>query len=313
MSTINGRGLTVGGIDGIMNREFPSQDLGVDGVMKRTQDTMKAYIISMLNDHDSTVATRRLLRSIESTKSNIDAMTFNAVTPETMDENIKRLFGSQMPYAKIQYTYPKTEAENRLDILSGLKLSAYVNKDIRKRISCFLSHYSLWRLCYQMKEPIMILEHDALFKRTFDYTNIKDRFTGTVLGINDPRGATRKARVYDVNCQKRQQILDEQWKQNNKGKHQLSQMGRADEYSPPEYQLFTAPNVDGDNSVPQGLAGNSAYIIKPQGAADLMGLVAEHGFWPNDAIMCKQLMPRQLMQLYPYVTVVQGLQSTTST
>ena len=74
MSTINGRGLTVGGIDGIMNREFPSQDLGVDGVMKRTQDTMKAYIISMLNDHDSTVATRRLLRSIESTKSNIDAM-----------------------------------------------------------------------------------------------------------------------------------------------------------------------------------------------------------------------------------------------
>lgn len=304
MSTINSRGLTVGGIDGIMNREFPSQDLGVDGVMKRTQDTMKAYIISMLNDHDSTVATRRLLRSIELSKSNIDAMTFNAVTPETMDENIKKLFGSQMPYAKIQYTYPKTEAENRLDILSGLKLSAYVNKDIRKRISCFLSHYSLWRLCYQMKEPIMILEHDALFKRTFNYKDIKDRFTGTVLGINDPRGATRKARVYDVNCQKRHEKLNLEWVQDNKGRQGILK---------PEYQLFTAPNVDGDNAVPQGLAGNSAYIIKPQGAADLMGLVAEHGFWPNDAIMCKQLMPRQLMQLYPYMTTVQGLQSTTST
>lgn len=305
MSTIDGRGLTVGGIDGIMEREFPKQDLGVDGVMKRTEFTMKAYIISMLNDHDSTVATRRLLRSIEQSKSNIDAMTFNAVTPETMDDNINKLFGSQMPYAKIQYTYPKTQEENRLDILSGLKLSAYVNKDLRKRVSCFLSHYSLWRLCYQMKEPIMILEHDALFKRTFDYSNISERFTGNVLGLNDPNGATRKPRVYDTNSIKRYEKLNIEWHQRNKGKGKQK--------TPPEYQLFTAPNVDGDNQVPQGLAGNSAYVIRPQGASNLMGLVAEHGIWPNDAIMCKQLMPKQLMQIYPYVTVVQGIKSTTTT
>ena len=305
MSTIDGRGLTVGGIGGIMEREFPSQDLGVDGVMKRTEHTMKAYIISMLNDHESTVATRKLLRSIESTKSNIDAMTFNAVTPETMDDNINRLFGSQMPYAKIQYTYPKTEAENRLDILSGLRLSAYPTKDIRKRISCFLSHYSLWRMCYQMKEPIMILEHDAIFKRTFDYANINDRFTGTVMGLNDPKGATRRPRIYDTNSQKRADALEDAWTQRNRGKSKQK--------IPPEYQIFTAPNVDGDNTVPQGLAGNSAYIIKPLGASNLMGLVAEHGFWPNDAIMCKQLMVKQLQQIYPYVTEVQGLQSTTST
>jgi|13_taG_2_1085334.scaffolds.fasta_scaffold60670_1 GR25 family glycosyltransferase involved in LPS biosynthesis len=313
MPTINSRGLTVGGISGIMEREFPTEDLGIGSVMKRTENTMKAYIISMLNDHESTVATRKLLRSIESTKSNIDAMTFNAVTPETLDYNIQKIFGSQMPYANIQYTYPKTEAENRLDILSGLKLSAYPTQDIRKRISCFLSHYSLWRLCYQMKEPIMILEHDALFKRTFDYTDIKDRFTGTVLGINDPKGATRKARVYDINSVKRTEKLNFKWEQSNKGKHQLSQMSRDTLYSPPEYQLFMAPNVDNDNQIPQGLAGNSAYIIRPQGASNLMGLVAEHGIWPNDAIMCKQLMPKQLMQMYPYITTVQGLRSTTST
>ena len=50
MPTINSRGLTVGGISGIMEREFPTQDLGIDSVMKRTEHTMKAYIISMLND-----------------------------------------------------------------------------------------------------------------------------------------------------------------------------------------------------------------------------------------------------------------------
>jgi|TARA_B110000858_G_scaffold194706_1_gene249618 GR25 family glycosyltransferase involved in LPS biosynthesis len=305
MSTIGGRGLTVGGISGIMEREFPQQDLGVDGVMKRTKHTMKAYIISMLNDHDSTVATRRLLRSIESTESNIDAMSFNAVTPETMDNNINRLFGSQMPYAKIQYTYPKTEAENRLDILSGLKLSAYPTKDLRKRISCFLSHYSLWRLCFQMKEPIMILEHDALFLRTFNFEDISARVTGNILGLNDPIGATRRANVYHNHCKTRYENILTGWQMDNAGKNKKERS--------PEYQLFTAPNVDNDNQIPQGLAGNSAYVIRPEGAANLMGLVAEHGFWPNDAIMCKQLLPKQLMQIYPYVTKVQGTTSTTST
>jgi len=304
MSTIDGRGLTVGRIGGIMEREFPQQDLGVDGVMKRTEHTMKAYIISMLNDHDSTVATRKLLRSIEMSKSNVEAMMFNAVTPETMDDNINRLFGSQMPYAKIQYTYPKTAAENRLDILSGLNLSAYPTKDLRKRISCFLSHYSLWRLCFQMKEPIMILEHDAFFVRKFDFANIADRVTGNILGLNDPEGATRKQWVYNANCIGRHQDFEAKWVNRNRD-NKDKQL--------PEYAVFAAPNVDNDNKIPQGLAGNSAYVIRPEGAANLMGLVAEHGFWPNDAIMCKQLLPRQLMQIYPYVTKVQGTTSTTST
>ena len=28
---------------------------------------------------------------------------------------------------------------------------------------CFLSHYSLWKKCVELKEPIMILEHDVEF------------------------------------------------------------------------------------------------------------------------------------------------------
>jgi len=69
------------------------------------------------------------------------------------------------------------------------------------------------------------------------------------------------------------------------------------------------PDIDEFN-VPQGLAGNSAYIIKPAGANNLLNAVKEHGLWPNDAIMCKQLIPR-LGVTKEYYTRVQGLPSTT--
>jgi GR25 family glycosyltransferase involved in LPS biosynthesis len=66
-----------------------------------------------------------------------------------------------------------------------------------------------------------------------------------------------------------------------------------------------------DDKIPQGLAGNSAYIIKPEGARRLLELVKEYGLWPNDAIMCRQLISK-LGITKTYYTKVQGLESTTS-
>jgi GR25 family glycosyltransferase involved in LPS biosynthesis len=63
--------------------------------------------------------------------------------------------------------------------------------------------------------------------------------------------------------------------------------------------------------VPQGLAGNSAYIIKPKGAEELIMAVEKYGAWPNDAIMCKQLIPNMGVTRRFY-TKVQGLPSTTT-
>ena len=45
------------------------------------------------------------------------------------------------------------------------------------------------------------------------------------------------------------------------------------------------------NDVPQGPPGHSAYVIYPQAAREVMKLQDEIGWWPNDAIMCKQLCP----------------------
>jgi hypothetical protein len=71
-----------------------------------------------------------------------------------------------------------------------------------------------------------------------------------------------------------------------------------------------APKVDNEN-VPQGLAGNSAYIIKPSGAIRMLKLVEEFGLWPNDAIMCRQLFP-DLYVTRKFYTTIQNLKSTTT-
>jgi len=277
-------------IKSLMPLDIQPQTLQV--VSERTKDRMKAYIISMINDHESTVATRKIMQSIRHTESNVQPFIFPAVVPLTLQSTMTTLFGkSTVP--NIGWTYPTKDEENRYDLKTGLQLSAYKTADLHKRISCTLSHYSLWLHCYNSGEPIMILEHDAFFTRKFDYKDIKDSFTGHILGLCHPVGATRKANVYQDAVRSYHNDLEKKLK------------------AALPYSIQSAPTID-KNVVPQGIAGNSAYIIKPEGAAKLIALTAEHGLWPNDAIMCKQLMPSKLQIVYPYYTKVQGLISTTS-
>lgn len=269
-----------------------SPSIELEAVSQRKNYRMKAFIITMINDHESTVGARRVMQSISVTDSRLDAFIYPAVTPKTLDSTMAAYFGrSTLP--NIKYTYPKTDAENRYDIKSGLQLNAYKTEVIEKRISCFMSHYVLWNECYQLGSPIVILEHDAVFTKTFRSKLIMDTMRGDIVGLNDPRGATRKATLYDKK-------VKEQWdKKYGKSK------------APPYADYFEAPWID-DAMIPQGIGGNSAYIITPAGAAKLIQLTAEHGIWPNDAIMCKQLMPGSLYQAYPYITKVHPMKSTTS-
>ena len=259
----------------------------LEKVIERVKYRMDAYIISITNNHESTVATRRLLLSIKESKSDINAFIYDAVTPKNLGECMNKVFPKSSILPPISYTYP-TEG-SRFDMKSGLQLSAYPTKDLRKRISCFMSHYNLWLKCITDDKPIMILEHDALFINKFEYSKIEDRFNGDILALNSPIGATRRATLYDSKVKERHE------KKANKK----------------ESSVILVPWID-DKIVPQGLPGNSAYIIKPAGAKKLVELTAEHGIWPNDAIMCKQLMPGKLQQVYPWYTKVQKIDSHTS-
>lgn len=41
---------------------------------------------------------------------------------------------------------------------------------------CFLSQYKLWRLCLETNQPIIIYEHDVVFKKKFDISFANEDF-----------------------------------------------------------------------------------------------------------------------------------------
>lgn len=264
-------------------------DNTLEKVIERVKYRMDAYIISITNNHESTVATRRCMLSIKDSRSNLNAFIYDAVTPRNLKENMDKVFRKSSILPPITYTYPIEGS--RFDMKSGMVLTAYPTADINKRISCFMSHYNLWLKCIKDDKPIMILEHDALFTRKFDYSIIEDRFKGDILALNSPIGATRRAKLYDS---KIKEMFTSKTKKPKDG-----------------INITLVPWID-DKAVPQGLPGNSAYIIKPAGAKKLVELTNEYGIWPNDALMCKQLMPGKLQQVFPWYTKVQKIDSHTS-
>lgn len=166
------------------------------------------------------------------------------------------------------------------DMKSGLKKSAYHTNVPRRRIACFLSHYLLWKECAEKEESMFIFEHDALFTGPIPLEILQES-KYSIIGLNSPMGATRKPTMFHKYVQERGE------------------------------GVVNCPKIDLDH-IPQGIAGNSAYYIKPQGAKKLLSLVDEYGAWPNDAIMCRQLLFGMLGVLNPYCTKIQGTKSTTT-
>jgi len=176
----------------------------------------------------------------------------------------------------IKWNYPWVGKVS--DFATGLTKTAYRTKNPDARIACALSHYLLWKTAITLDETILILEHDAMFINKIDFD--PDRSNMWAIGINNPLGATRKSREFYTAV-----INNTAWCQ-------------------------PVPTIDRQD-IPQGLAGNSAYIIKPKGAQKMLDLVKQFGLWPNDALMCKQLMPR-LGVTKKFYTNIQNLKSTTT-
>lgn len=178
------------------------------------------------------------------------------------------------PFSGLAWNYPLNRA-TRVDEKTGMTLQGYRTNSLSKVFACLVSHMKLWNRCIRLNEEIMVLEHDAIFTRKF----VPFEWEGGVLGLNDPRGATFNSFKYHESVSKTDGVSD-------------------------------APYV-ADISRPQGLAGNSAYLIKPSAAKELLEKLKETGGWPNDALMCKQHFDF-IKVVYPYYTTVQGIRSTTT-
>jgi GR25 family glycosyltransferase involved in LPS biosynthesis len=231
---------------------------------------MKAKIITLRDNKFSVAAVEKALASSEKVGNGFTVEVYDAITPEMVDDKMKE--------HRLTWNYPSAGEE--YDIKSGLKKAAYMTARLNKRIGCFLSHYEQWKQCAESGESMIVLEHDALFTNKVEVDMLEES-SYNIIGLNNPKGATRRASLFD-----------QQVKQRPEG-------------------VVSCPKVDLDH-VPQGLAGNSAYYIKPEGAKKMLELVNEFGAWPNDAIMCRQLLGGKLGVTNPYYTKVQGLVSTTS-
>jgi GR25 family glycosyltransferase involved in LPS biosynthesis len=192
---------------------------------------------------------------------------------DTQSELNVELFQAVVPETMLDVTWSWPSRKKQTCNKTGLVLSAYKNADINKRISCAQSHYVLWKKCVELNEPICILEHDALFIKRFNV----ETFDGGAMSINSPINATFTDKIYDSLLENKENEV---------------------------------PWI-ADKNIPQGLPGNSAYLIKPWAAKKAIELQDTIGWWPNDAILCKQLCP-WLTVYKPYFTTLQNIKSTTS-
>ena len=238
---------------------------------------MKAYIITMSDRGHSLSMAKKLKESILETNSALEIKHFEAVQPPQLYKHNVDIFRDFIPWK-----YPQEDTQNHLDFSTGLFLKAYKALDQKRVMACALSHMKLWKKSVDDNETIVVLEHDAVFDRKFDPNDLLWDKTWGVIGHNDPRGNTRKGQLF----------------------HNIASANEG---------IQVVPSIDNTEEppLPMGIAGNSAYIIRPYAARELLEKVKTLGMWPNDAIMCKQLFP-WLRVVYPYYTNTQENTSTTT-
>lgn len=234
---------------------------------------MKAYIITLKDNKMSEAGADRLIKSSEKVGNAPESLHFVKFAAVTPEtvDNVMKDEG-------VWWNYPHTGSE--FDVATLLTKRGYGGRDPKRRQACGMSHYLLWKECLFLDEPILIFEHDAEFINKFDVRVLLHARKYKLFGLNDPRGATRLPGRYHEEVQKQEGLV------------------------------VDCPKIDKDD-VPQGIAGASAYCIRPAAAEQLLAKVQEVGMWNNDALVCRQLFP-WLGQTKTYYTRIQsGMKSTT--
>ncbi len=196
----------------------------------------------------------------------------HGIAVELFDAVDKTQARKVMEQHDLHWTWPTLETDVCAEM--GLVRHPYRTQDPNARLGCAMSHYLLWRRCAESGEPLLILEHDAVFLRGLP--ELPEQY-GAVM-LNNPEGATPRGKWWS-----------EQIKAKGAGVH-------------PKTTVF-------EDGRPDGLAGNSAYILSPTAAKRCMYLYRHDGVWPNDATLCRQLVPG-LMEVYPFVTEARQFRST---
>ena len=100
---------------------------------------MKTFIIRISSNEDSVRSVKQTIQSAKDVGYKEPIEIFEAIKPNE--------WKSILPYENTFHNYARPDNVG----------------------ACFASHYLLWKECIKLNEPILILEHDAIFK-----TNIPD-------------------------------------------------------------------------------------------------------------------------------------------
>lgn len=104
---------------------------------------MKSFIITLCDNPESLQSANKAIESAKHVGYTHEIQLFNAVTPEQWQDIL--------PYRNLFNASPRPDnhyQRSRPDSVGA----------------CFASHYLLWKKCVELAEPILILEHDAVFK-----------------------------------------------------------------------------------------------------------------------------------------------------
>lgn len=224
---------------------------------------MKAFVITLAG-HSYSEAKAQQCIDTAATIGGLEVEKFVAVD-RTRASDVMRAYG-------LTWTWAHGNQSAGVCPRTGLNQHPYGS--LAAKIGCSMSHYLLWMKCAVLNEPLLILEHDAVFVRRFE----EFEFEG-ICQINDPAGATPHGKWWSESMAAR-----------GAGVYRKT-------------KIF-------EDSRPDGLAGNSAYVVKPHAARNLIDAFRNLGVWPNDATMCRQLFT--LQEIFPFVTRVDQEMSTTS-
>ena len=152
-----------------------------------------------------------------------------------------------------------------IDVLKSydVKHSAYVDHWTNGTIGCLASHYMLWEMCAEQDEPFLILEQDAVV-------------------IRDPRTI-----LDDIS---RVCHLDGHLPFNSAcddGEHYQNYVDFMEKYKPGVSKHPTSTFYDDKKITGNTFRGAYAYIIKPEGAQDVIKFIKAKGAFPADACLCE--------------------------
>lgn len=192
-------------------------------------------------------------------KTHIIYLSNNDFSVKMANETIKSLEPFDIKYE----LFDGVKGNEGKNILSQYKRypSIHVNTWEAGTIGCLASHYVLWDRCARQNEPFLVLEQDAIMVRD----------PRTIIEEIDKICHLDAMNPFDLTNSNHFQIYNESMSSNTPG------------VSKYPYNTFYGKN---HKVIPNGcFRGTYGYIIKPEGAKDILEWTKKYGVFPSDACL----------------------------